>query len=96
MVYLTSPSEKGCLKKELLKKPANTLSNEDPPPCMSRGPKLLQGAETDQCKKAMGGYQKGIKVISKMNAGAGDAKILVLLFQRTFCLTIPTVERRRY
>ena len=89
--FLTTTFRKRAVSSLVVRKSPDTLSDEEPPPCMSRGPKLLQGAETDQCKKAMGGYQKGIKVISKMNAGAGDAKILVLLFQRTLCLTIPTV-----
>ena len=60
---------------------------------MSRGPKLLQDAETDQCKKAMGGYQKEIKVISQMNDSSDNVKILILLFQGTLCLTIPTVGK---
>jgi len=53
-------------------------------------------AQRYSIERAVEGYLKGIKVISQMNASAGDAKILVLLFQRTLCLTIPTVERRRF
>ena len=34
------------------------LPDEEPPPYMSRGPKLLQGAETDWYKKTVEGYQK--------------------------------------
>ena len=80
----------------MVKKSPDTLSDEEPPPCMSRWPKLLQVAETDWYKKAVEGYQKGIKVITQMNDSADNARVLVLLFQRTSWQTIPTVGKRQY
>ena len=53
-------------------------------------------AQRYSIERAVEDYQKGIKVISQMNASAGDAKILLLLFQRTLCLTIPTVGKGKY
>ena len=39
--------QKKAVSNLVVKKSPDTLSDEEPPPCMSRGPKLLQGAETD-------------------------------------------------